>query len=99
MHILVVEDDDSIRGILVRGLTEEGFAVSEAANGEDAASLALDPVFDLIILDLILPKRDGLVVLRELRANAMTTPVLVLTAPMHYLIEFEVLTTALMTIW
>ena len=80
MRVLVVEDDASIRSVLVRGLTEEGFAVDQAADGEDGLCKAPDPAYDLIVLDLILPKRDGLSLLRQLRSQGITTPVLILTA-------------------
>lgn len=80
MRVLVVEDDASIRSVLVRGLTEEGFAVDEAADGEVGLSKAADPAYDLVILDLVLPKRDGLAVLRGLRSQEVATPVLILTA-------------------
>src|SRR5262245_52262888 len=80
MRVLVVEDDDAIRNFLVRGLTEEGFAVDEAANGEEGRFKAKDPVYDLVILDLMLPQVSGLTVLQELRALGRTVPVLVLTA-------------------
>jgi len=80
MRVLVVEDDAAIRGFLVRGLTEEGFAVDQAADGEDGCFKAVDPAYDLIILDLTLPKKDGMTLLRGLRSQGMTTPVLVLTA-------------------
>ncbi len=80
MRVLVIEDDAAIRSVLVRGLTEEGFAVDQAADGDEGSFKAVDPVYDLIILDLKLPRRDGLAVLRELRAGGSTTPVLILTA-------------------
>jgi len=80
MRVLVVEDDASIRSVLVRGLTEEGFAVDQAADGEVGLAKALDPAYDLIILDLVLPKRDGLSLLRWLRSQEIATPVLILTA-------------------
>ena len=80
MRLLVVEDDASIRAVLVRGLTEEGFAVDQAVDGEDGCFKASDPAYDLIILDLMLPKTDGLSLLRELRSQGIRTPVLVLTA-------------------
>ena len=80
MRLLVVEDDASIRGVLVRGLTEEGFAVDQAVDGEDGWYKASDPAYDLIVLDLMLPKKDGLTLLRELRSQGIRTPVLVLTA-------------------
>ena len=80
MRVLVVEDDASIRSVLVRGLTEEGFAVDQAADGENGLAKASDPAYDLVILDLVLPKKDGLAVLRGLRSKEITTPVLILTA-------------------
>jgi DNA-binding response OmpR family regulator len=80
MRVLIIEDDSAIRTFLVRGLTEEGFAVDHAAEGEDGHFKASDPAYDLIVLDLNLPKMDGLTLLRDLRAKGMTTPVLVLTA-------------------
>jgi two-component system, OmpR family, response regulator len=80
MRLLVVEDDAAIRRFLVRGLTEEGFAVDQSADGEDARFKGGDPAYDLILLDLMLPKLDGLAVLREWRERGATAPVLVLTA-------------------
>jgi DNA-binding response OmpR family regulator len=80
MRVLVVEDDAAIRGFLVRGLTEEGFAVDQSADGEDGHFKATNPDYDLVILDLALPKMDGLTMLRDLRARGILTPVLVLTA-------------------
>ncbi len=80
MRILVVEDDASIRGFLVHGLTEEGFAVDQAVDGEDALAKGADPSYDMIILDLVLPKKDGLAVLRQWRSRGITSPVLILTA-------------------
>lgn len=80
MRLLVIEDDAAIRGFLVRGLTEEGFAVDQSRDGEDGRFKAADPAYDLVILDLMLPKVDGLTLLRELRAQGVSTPVLVLTA-------------------
>ena len=80
MRLLVVEDDASIRGFIVRGLTEEGFAVDEAVDGEEGRFKADDTAYDLIVLDLTLPKHDGLGILADLRRRAVQTPVLVLTA-------------------
>lgn len=80
MRILVVEDDASIRSVLVRGLTEEGFAVDQAADGEEGLRKASDPAYDLVILDLVLPKKDGRAVLRQLRSQEVSTAVLILTA-------------------
>src|SRR6266542_3490707 len=80
MRVLVVEDDAPIRNFLVRGLMEEGFAVDQAADGEEARFKAADPAYDLIVLDLMLPKVSGLTILQELRGQGRTVPVLVLTA-------------------
>jgi DNA-binding response OmpR family regulator len=80
MRVFVVEDDEAIRGFLVRGLTEEGFAVDSASDGDSGGFQAADPAYDLIILDLMLPGKNGVAVLRELRSRGITTPVLVLTA-------------------
>jgi two-component system OmpR family response regulator len=80
MRVLIVEDDADISQVLVRGLGEEGFAVDLARDGEDGAFKAANPAYDVIVLDLMLPKADGLTVLRGLRAAGLTTPVLVLTA-------------------
>jgi DNA-binding response OmpR family regulator len=80
MRLLIVEDDARIRSFLVRGLSEEGFAVDTAADGEDGAWKASDPVYDLIILDVMLPRKDGWEILRTLQARAERPPVLVLTA-------------------
>jgi two-component system OmpR family response regulator len=80
MRVLIIEDDLDISQMLTRGLTEEGFVVDVARDGEDGAHKAASPVYDAIILDLMLPKLDGLTVLRGLRAVGRMTPVLVLTA-------------------
>jgi two-component system OmpR family response regulator len=80
MRVLVIEDDAAIRGFLVRGLTEEGFAVDQAADGVDGQFKATDASYDLILLDLMLPRSDGLTLLQAIRADGLTTPVLVLTA-------------------
>jgi DNA-binding response OmpR family regulator len=80
MRLLIVEDDARIRNFLVRGLSEEGFAVDTAADGDDGAFKADDPAYDLIILDVMLPRKDGWEILRSLQRRAERPPVLVLTA-------------------
>jgi two-component system, OmpR family, response regulator len=80
MRLLIVEDDARIRSFLVRGLSEEGFAVDTASDGEDGAFKASDPAYDLIILDVMLPRKDGWEILRSLQGRAARPPVLVLTA-------------------
>ena len=80
MRILVVEDEHKVARFLQKGLEEEGYAVDVARDGEDGLAMAMDGVHDLIVLDRMLPKRDGLSVLRELRARGRPAPVLLLTA-------------------
>jgi heavy metal response regulator len=79
MRILVVEDEKKVASFIKKGLEEEGYAVDVAADGEAGLALALEGVHDLIILDIRLPKRDGLQVLQALRQDKVTMPVLLLT--------------------
>ena len=80
MRILVVEDSRRLAGIIRRGLQEEAYTVDNAYDGEEAQYMAETTPFDLIILDIMLPKKDGLTVCRELRAKKINTLVLMLTA-------------------
>lgn len=80
MRILVVEDDIKVASFLVRALQEEGHAVDAAGDGESGSSLAHLNPYDLILLDIQLPKRDGLQVAAELRRNNVPTPILMLTS-------------------
>jgi DNA-binding response OmpR family regulator len=80
MRVLVVEDSRRLAGIVKRGLLEEGYTVDNAYDGEEAEYMAETTPFDLIILDIMLPKKDGLAVCRDLRAKAVNTPILMLTA-------------------
>ncbi len=80
MRVLVIEDELRVRSFLERGLQEAGFAVDLAEDGDTGLRMALVHPYDVIVLDLMLPKRDGLSVLRELRSAGRATPVLVLTA-------------------
>ena len=79
-HILVVEDDAAIRQGVVDALEFEGFEVSEAGDGERGLNLALSLACDLVLLDLAMPKKDGLEVLGELRGSKPTLPVIIMTA-------------------
>jgi DNA-binding response OmpR family regulator len=79
-RILVVEDDAAIRRGLVDALGFAGYATLEASEGAAGLAAALDSECDLMLLDLVLPGRDGLAVLREVRAMQRTLPVIVLTA-------------------
>ena len=80
MRVLVVEDEVKMAGLLERGLEEEGHAVDVAGRGEDALWMARAAPYDAIVLDLMLPGLDGFAVCRELRAQEVWTPVLLLTA-------------------
>jgi heavy metal response regulator len=79
VRILVVEDERKVASFIKKGLEEEGYAVDVAADGEEGLAMALTRVHDLIILDVRLPKMDGLRVLQALRHDSMTAPVLLLT--------------------
>jgi heavy metal response regulator len=79
MRLLIVEDEPKLVRFMQQGLTEEGYAVDIAPEGETGLAMALDQVHDLIILDINLPRLDGLRVLRELRQAKVLTPVLLLT--------------------
>ncbi len=80
MRILLVEDEHKVAEFIREGLQEEYYAVDTATDGENGTFLALTEQYDLIILDIMLPKRDGIQVLREIRHAQINTPVLVLTA-------------------
>lgn len=80
MRVLVAEDDAPLREQLRAALTEAGYVVDVAGNGIDAAHLGAVEPLDAVVLDLGLPERDGLTVLREWRAAGIRIPVVVLTA-------------------
>ena len=80
MRILVIDDEEKTARFLKRGLGEAGFVVDVAGNGEDGLQLALELDFDLLILDVMLPRLDGWQVLTRLRAANRDTQVLLLTA-------------------
>ena len=80
MRILVVEDEHKLAGVLKRGLEEHGYAVDVAYNGEDGLELASVAPYDLLVVDVMLPKLDGLGLTNQLRAQDKHMPVLMLTA-------------------
>jgi two-component system copper resistance phosphate regulon response regulator CusR len=80
MKLLVVEDEEKAAQAICKGLGESGFDVEHAADGEDGLRLARERAYDAIVLDIMLPKRDGWSVLTELRREGRGTPILVLTA-------------------
>ena len=80
MRLLLVEDDVKIAQFITNGLREAGFAVDHAANGEDGLHLALTEPYDIAVVDLMLPRVDGLTLIEEIRRNNINTPVLILSA-------------------
>ncbi len=93
MKLLLVEDDAKIAGALRRGLTAEGFAVEVAGDGVEGLWRAQEGAYDLIVLDIMLPGRNGYQVCADLRRGADTTPILMLTAKDGDLDEAEGLDT------
>ena len=80
MRVLLIEDSVRLAKYVAAGLRREGYAVDVSADGEEGQYLAESGEYDVIVLDLMLPKRDGLSVLRELRAAGLKTHVLIMTA-------------------
>jgi len=80
MRILVVEDDAKIASFVVNGLKQSGFAVDRCADGEEAHVLASTTSYDAAILDIMLPKLDGLSLVRQLRKEGIRIPVIILSA-------------------
>jgi heavy metal response regulator len=79
MRVLVVEDELKISGFITRGLREELYIVDNAYNGEEGLSLAMSIPFDIILLDIMMPKMDGLRMLKKLRENGILVSVILLT--------------------
>lgn len=80
MRILIIEDEKKVAKLLQQGLEEERYTVDVAYDGESGSQLILSETFDLIILDILLPKKDGITLLKEIRSKKINTPVLMLTA-------------------
>ena len=80
MRVLVVEDDKKIASFIIKGLKEAGFSVDHAQNGEEGVYLALHEAYDAAVIDIMLPKLDGLSLIEELRQSKINTPVLILSA-------------------
>jgi two-component system OmpR family response regulator len=80
MRALLVEDDGTIAEFVARGLREAGFAVDQAPDGDAGLTAALGQSYDVAIMDVMLPKRDGLSLIEELRRRGIVTPVLILSA-------------------
>src|SRR6187431_3199841 len=80
MRILVVEDDKKIASFIVNGLKQNGFAVDQSGNGEDGLIMARSAPYDAAIVDVMLPKLDGLALVESLRKEKIKTPVIILSA-------------------
>gem|GEM_PF-9718 len=80
MRILVVEDDAKIASFIVKGLEQAGYAVDQAADGEEGLYLALNEPYDAAIIDLMLPKLDGLSLIQEVRRRQLTLPIIIVSA-------------------
>jgi DNA-binding response OmpR family regulator len=80
MRILVVEDEKKVSEFIKRGLKEEGYAVDIASDGEYGLFQAMEISYDLILLDIMLPKLDGISLCKKLRENNIQTPLIMITA-------------------
>ncbi|HDM78371.1 MAG TPA: response regulator transcription factor [Deltaproteobacteria bacterium] len=80
MRILLVEDDSSIASFILQGLSQAGYAVDHATDGEQGLHMALTESYDTAIVDIMLPKIDGLTLIEKLRAQNLLTPVIILSA-------------------
>ncbi len=80
MRLLLVEDDLKTSSFILKGLKEAGFAVDHASDGETGLAMAMTEPYDTAIIDIMLPKLDGLSLIEELRRNSINTPVIILSA-------------------
>ena len=80
MRILIVEDDEKIASFIVKGFKQAGFTVDYAVNGEEGLYLALTEPYDAAIIDIMLPKLDGLSLIEKLRQQKVNTPLIILSA-------------------
>ncbi len=80
MRILLVEDDSKIASFIVKGLKAEGFAVDHKTNGQDGLHMALTEPYDAAVIDVMLPKMDGLQLIERMRHEKLKTPVIILSA-------------------
>lgn len=80
MRLLLVEDDDKIARFVSQGLKEAGFAVDHMDNGEDGLHMALNEPYDVAVIDIMLPRMDGLSMIEEMRSSGINFPVLILSA-------------------
>ena len=80
MRVLIAEDDDKIASFLTKGLKQAGFAVDRCADGEEGLYLAANHPYDAAVIDIMLPKLDGLSLIEQLRRRKINTPVIILSA-------------------
>jgi len=80
MRILVVEDDAKIASFIIKGLKAAGYAVDHAADGEMGLHMAITQPYDTAIIDIMLPKMDGLSLIEKMRKDKIRTPVIILSA-------------------
>jgi len=80
MKILIIEDDENILSFLTRGFEEDGYIVDSADDGEEGEYLAITNSYDMILLDWMLPSKDGVEILKTLREKDISTPIIMLTA-------------------
>ena len=80
MQILLVEDEKKVAALIKRWLEEQGYWVDMAHDGDEGLKMALQGQYDLLVMDVMMPKKDGLTVVREFREQGRTTPILMLTA-------------------
>jgi len=80
MRLLLIEDDEKIASFIIKGFKAEGFAVDHAGDGENGLHLALTEPYDTVIVDIMLPKLDGLTLIRQMRHEKIKIPVIVLSA-------------------
>jgi len=78
--MLIIEDDENILSILKRGFEEENYIIDTSSDGEEGEYLALTNSYDIILLDWMLPNKDGIEILEKIRAEAINTPIIMLTA-------------------
>jgi len=80
VRILVVEDDEKIASFIIKGFKQNGFAVDYAVDGEEGIHMAIIETYDAAVIDIMLPKLDGLSIIEKLRKNKINTPVIILSA-------------------
>jgi len=80
LRVLLVEDDKKIASFIVKGLKQEGFMVDHAIDGEDGLHLGINKQYDVAVVDIMLPKLDGLTLIEKMRSKKVSTPVLILSA-------------------